>query len=290
MSEAHSPVIAGYFERIRRYPVLDRDEELGLARAAAGGHGEARDQLVRANLGFVVRVARQYRNLGLPFEDLLNEGNMGLVIAARRFDPERGVRFITWAVWWIRKTILVALAQRATLIRIPHYQRQRLREIRRAERQLRGELGRRPCREEVSEHLGTDAERLERCLGRRVRTLSLDEPPGDAEGVPLSSVLADAREPGAEAGMIRRELERRLHEAVAELPGLDRAVLVRRYGLEGDAPLVLREIGVELGLSRERVRQIEVRAKARLARILVRRGDAPAGLVDPRSPHRRDAA
>jgi RNA polymerase primary sigma factor len=288
MREPESQLIAAYFEEVRRHGLLDRQSELELARAAVRGDAAARDDLVRANLGFVVRVARQYRNFGLPFEDLLNEGNVGLLLAAQRFDPERGVRFITWAVWWIRKTILIALAHRSSLIRVPHYQRQRLTEIGRAERGLRGELGRLPRREELSARLGTDAQRVERCLGRRVRTLSLDDP-HDEKGTPLAALLPDTRSPRPDEDLIRRERHERLHAALGKLPALDRSVLVRRHGLGGEPPLVLREIGDELGLSRERVRQIEARAKARLARILARRNERPgrAGAVGGR---RRAAA
>jgi RNA polymerase primary sigma factor len=247
------------------------------------GSTTERDRLVVGNLAFVVRIAHDYRGLGVAFEDLLAEGNLGLLEAARRFDPGSGVRFITYAVWWIRKRILAALDEQSSVVRTPCHHKKRMREARRVEDSLRLELGRDPRREEVAGRMSPGADRLERTLARHRRVVSLDREPHPGgrgrtllEGVPCPSGRVDD-------GLIHDELRDRLLDAVERLPGAERRVIRSRYGLGTEAARTLREIGLEMGLSRERVRQIECRAKDRLRRLIDRRADPARSDIMPAS-------
>ena len=145
-----SSVLARYFSEIRNYPLLSKEQEQTLAQKIKNGCKNSLQELIESNLSFVVKVASEYRNLGLPFEDLLNEGNVGLIEAAHRYDATKGTKFITYAIWWIRKSILKALSEHSNLVRVPTYQMKKVREIRDAENSLRRTLGRRPKREEIS--------------------------------------------------------------------------------------------------------------------------------------------
>ena len=262
-----------YLSEIRRRPSLSREEEVGLARRARDGNRQALNVLVEANLGFVVKIACEYRNLGLPLEDLLNEGNLGLLKAAERFDAERGNKFITFAVWWIRKSILGALNQHVSLIRIPENHRRKLRRIRDAERSLVRTLGRTPEREEIASELSHTPDEMDTTLRHDVRSRSLTDPVGPDSDTSLSDLLTDEAATGEE-NMLQREATALVTEALKELDPQERQVLGYRFGLHDRAPLVLREVGDLMGVSRERVRQIEVKATQRLRRILLRRMSA----------------
>ena len=262
-----------YLSEIRRRPSLSREEEVGLARRARDGNRQALNVLVEANLGFVVKIACEYRNLGLPLEDLLNEGNLGLLKAAERFDAERGNKFITFAVWWIRKSILGALNQHVSLIRIPENHRRKLRRIRDAERSLVRTLGRTPEREEVASELSHTPDEMDTTLRHDVRSRSLTDPIGPDSDTSLSDLLTDEAATGEE-NMLQREATALVTEALKELDPQERQVLGYRFGLHDRAPLVLREVGDLMGVSRERVRQIEVKATQRLRLILLRRMSA----------------
>ncbi|HNX19463.1 MAG TPA: sigma-70 family RNA polymerase sigma factor, partial [Acidobacteriota bacterium] len=153
-------VLSRYFSEIRAYPLLTKEQEQQLAHRVRKGDKDAFEHLVASNLSFVVKVASEYRNLGLPLEDLLNEGNLGLIEAARRYDPEKGTKFITYAIWWIRKAILKALAEQVNLVRVPTYQMKKVKQVREAEHTLRKELGRAPERHEISDRLDTTLKKV----------------------------------------------------------------------------------------------------------------------------------
>ncbi|MBT8208354.1 MAG: sigma-70 family RNA polymerase sigma factor, partial [Acidimicrobiia bacterium] len=159
-----STVLSQYFSEIRGYPLLTKEEEQALARSIQAGDRKALDDLVKSNLSFVAKVASEYRSLGMPFEDLLNEGNLGLIQAAQRFDPTKDNKFISYAIWWIRKAILKALSEKAHVVRMPYSQIKKIKEIRRAERSLQREHGRKPTREEISDHLERPVEKIDRVL------------------------------------------------------------------------------------------------------------------------------
>jgi len=268
---ARGSILSRYFTEIRNYPLLTREDEQRLAREIRAGHQWARDELVRANLSFVAKVASEYRSCGIPFEDLLNEGNLGLIEAASRFDPDKNNKFISYAIWWIRKAILKALAERSHVVRMPYSQIKKVKEIRKAERELQGSLGRRPNREEISGHLSRSMRKVDRVLQYGVHETSLDEGVGEGEDTPLSELLRGGEERSAEQRLLEREMIDGIGEAFCQLTNQQKTVLAYRYGVLGERALTLQETGARMGVSRERVRQIENQAKERMRRLFRRR-------------------
>ena len=232
-----------YLAEIRPYRHLDRKEEITLGRRARRHVDEAARSLVESNLKFVVRIALEYRNRGLPLADLISEGNLGLLIAASHFDPDRGLRFITYASWWIRKRILAALVDHASLIRVPAYR------FRKFARSRAGSGSR-----ERSPKLQID---------------SLDEAPG--EDPYLRESLTDAWAPSPEEIAARNESLELLHHGWSRLDPREQAILEWRFGISGAEVLTLKEVGRRMGITRERVRQIQVHALSLLRRQMTRR-------------------
>jgi len=263
-SRARKSVLSKYFSEIRQYPLLSKEEEKDLARDIRKGSRSAINELVQSNLSFVAKVASEYRNLGMPFEDLLNEGNVGLIEAAHRFDGNRDTKFISYAIWWIRKSILKALAEQTTTVRLPYSQMKKVKEIRKAERTLRDQLNRKPTREEISAHLQKNVEKIDKVLQHGVHEVSLDEPTGEDQGTPLAERIMDREKPSVEEGMLEREMVHGVAEAFEYLNEQQRTVISFRFGLNGHPTLTLQSTGDEMGLSRERVRQIECQAKEKM--------------------------
>lgn len=270
-SSDRGSLLARYFSEIREYPLLTKDEEMDLAVAVRNGCARSLNELVESNLSFVVKVASEYRNFGIPFEDLLNEGNIGLIEAARRYDASKGTKFITYAIWWIRKSILKALSEHSTLVRVPNYQMKKLREIRETEKSLRRELGRRPDRDEISAQLDRSVQKIDQALQFQLREMSLDDKVGRDRDTPISDYLVDSDSISPEEDLISREANSLVAEAMRHLSPQERTVVTWRFGLAGGPPLTLKEIGHEMGISRERVRQIECQAKARLKKLFARK-------------------
>jgi RNA polymerase primary sigma factor len=256
-------LLARYFAEIRKYPLLNKDQEVSLARRVEEGSQKALNELIQSNLGFVVKVASEYRNLGIPFEDLLNEGNLGLIAAARRYDRSKGTKFITYAVWWIRKSILRALSEHS-LVRVPSYQMKQVKEVRDAERQLRRDLGRKPRRDEICEQIDASIVRVDEILQLNQRELSLDDKIGKERDTPIVDYLVDSDVVTVEDTLISQENNRLIQHALSVLTPQEQMVIIHRFGLAGSRALTLKEIGGRMGISRERVRQIEAHAKTRL--------------------------
>ena len=269
-------VLSRYFSEIRAYPLLTKEQEQQLAHRVRKGDKDAFEHLVASNLSFVVKVASEYRNLGLPLEDLLNEGNLGLIEAARRYDPEKGTKFITYAIWWIRKAILKALAEQVNLVRVPTYQMKKVKQVREAEHTLRKELVRAPERHEISDRLDTTLKKVDQTLQVHSKEVSLDDTVGKEKKTPVSDYLIDQDSESPEENLIRREGTSLVGDALQHLSEQEQIVVRHRFGLDGCPILTLKEIGEQMGVSRERVRQIETQAKARLRRLFNR----------PRAPHR----
>jgi RNA polymerase primary sigma factor len=256
--------------RAETSPVQPTSPGTGMrARADSTARGRKKfDDLIQSNLSFVAVIAGEYRNLGLPFDDLLNEGNIGLIEAAYRFDPGRGTKFITYAVWWIRRGILRALADQSRLVRLPDYQRKEFRRIRDAETSLGRELGRPPDTSEISERLSRSIESIGRMRQSQLPELAIDAPVRIGETQPISDLLADKVLPNPEDAVIRAQALQLVGRSFSLLSPREREVLRYRYGLGGAPGLSLSKVGKRLGLSGERVRQIETDAIARLRKMI----------------------
>lgn len=267
-----SSLLSRYFLEIRDYPLLTKEQEQSLAKKVKRrGCKRSLNGLIESNLSFVVKVASEYRNLGLPFEDLLNEGNLGLIEAAHRYDASKGTKFITYAIWWIRKSILKALSEHSNLVRVPTYQMKKVREIREAENSLRRSLGRKPKREEISERLERSLSKIDQVLQFHLREVSLDDKVGKERDTPIADYLVADGSISAEDDLIKREANSLVSEAMARLSEQEQMVIAYRFGIAGGAALTLKEIGQIMNISRERVRQIECQAKSRLRKIFTRR-------------------
>jgi RNA polymerase primary sigma factor len=283
MRDAHekSSILSQYFSEIRNYPLLTKDEEKHLARDIQRGSREALHELVESNLSFVAKVAAEYRSLGLPFEDLLNEGNVGLIEAAQRFDATKDTKFISYAIWWIRKSILKALSEQSHTVRLPYSQMKKVKEIRKADRALRKVLGRRPTREEISRHLDKSVAKIDRVLQHTAHEVSLDEPMGEEQDTSLAECIVDDGRPSPEGRLLDHELTHGVGEVFRSLNDQQQAVIAHRFGLNGEPPLTLQETGERMGLSRERVRQIECQAKERMRKAFQRLRSVDAPLRRP---------
>jgi len=266
-----------YLKEISRIPLLTREREQEVARRVRAGDAAAKQRMVEANLRLVVQVARRYFNRGLPLPDLIEEGNIGLLRAVEKFDPDRGLRFSTYAVWWIRQAIVRALANQARTIRLPVHVELLLGRYAREQQRLQQELQRQPTEDELARALNTSvAEVRELEEVRRQQPVSLDAPASGESGR-LADVVADGT-PDPEGATVGRLLRERANLAglLDDLAANERTVLRRRFGLEGDPPETLAEIGKRLGMSRERVRQIEAAGLRKLRALLRARGVDPA--------------
>ena len=262
--------LSRFFADMRRYPRLSKERERSVATNVRLGDTPALHELVQSNLAFVVKVASQYRNFGVPFEDLLNEGNVGLLEAAKRYDPTKDNKFVTYAIWWIRKSILQALTEQS-VVRVPPYQMRRVREIQETESALQRALGRRPAREEVSERLERSVAKVDEVLQFATRSVSLDEKLGRDREVSLADLLVDDRASSPEDELLRLEAHQLVTDALRHLNKREREVILLRHGIADERPLTLQETGDRMRLSRERIRQIEGEAKERLRRFFARR-------------------
>lgn len=253
-----------YFREISRYPLIDRDEEARLARGIRRGEEEALDKLVRSNLRFVVSVSKKYRNRGVPLPDLINEGNLGLMRAARRFDETKGIRFVTYAVWWIRQAILQALAEQSRIVRVPVNRAGQLHRIARRKAELAQELGREPTASEIAKGMDLRTEEVEQVIAVASSHLSLDAPMFPGDGSSLLDSLPDSVSPGPDEETFEKALTDSLETALSTLEERESGILRRYFGLGNRLPMSLEEIGSEMGITRERVRQIKEKALTRL--------------------------
>lgn len=261
--------LACYLKEIRRCDLLTKEREYDLAvRFRATGCRQSRNELLTSNLRFVVKIANEYRDLGMPIEDLLCEGNLGLIEAVERYDPSRGTKFTTYAAWWIRKAILLALGEQSGPVRKPRNHHRRVREIHDAEENLRRVLGRGPRREELSGQLSRSVASIDRTLMRDMKEVCLDDT--TAAGNPLSGSLPDPHAASPEEEMVQRDMYEFVQTAVNQLKAQERVVISLRFGIGSDRPHTLSEIGSAIGVSRERVRQVEQRATLRLRKIYSR--------------------
>jgi RNA polymerase nonessential primary-like sigma factor len=264
-------LLALYLRDIGKVPLLSPEQEQDLARRVQAGDAAAERQLTEANLRLVVRVARRYLNRGLSLLDLIEEGNLGLLHAVRKFQPGRGTRFSTYAVWWIRQAVTRALANQARMIRLPVHVELLLGRYAKKKNALTQELGRAPTSEEIARALGQPLEEIEHLERVSQRPVSLDAPAGLDGGGTLQDVVKDDEPlPGGLAAALRARDD--LAGVLQDLPDQERTVISLRFGLSGEPPLTLEAIGKRLGVTRERVRQVQVAALERLRRLLATRG------------------
>ena len=256
-----------YLKEISAYPLIDRDEEGQLACRIRRGDREALEKLVNSNLRFVVSIAKKYQNQGVALSDLINEGNLGLIRAAEKFDETRGVKFISYAVWWIRQAILQALAEQSRIVRVPLNRAGELHRIGKRSSALVQELGREPTVGELAEGLEVEAEELYKTMSIAMAHLSLDAPLVPGEDNKLLDYLPDEYRPGPEQEAFDKALKNNVEEALSTLKPREAKILRLYYGLDGEEAMTLEEIGQQLGVTRERVRQIKERALARLRHV-----------------------
>ncbi|MEA4861202.1 RNA polymerase sigma factor SigA [bioreactor metagenome] len=258
-------ILSIYLKEINRIALLTPEEELALARRAQQGDQFARQRMIEANLRFVVNVAKKYQNQGLPLSDLINEGNIGLMTALEKFDPEKGYHFISYAVWWIRQAIMKAINEKSRAVRLPLNRTNELLQIQKAQRSLMKDLSTEdPSMEEIGELSGFDAQHVSNLLSISRELVSLDAPVfNDGSASNIGDFIEDDTQ-NPEQSLIDQSLKDDVASLLATLSDKEREIIELRFGLAGKNPMSLKEIGELYNLTKERIRQIEKKALERL--------------------------
>ena len=259
-----SQALDKYFQEIGKVALLTAEQEIELAIKIRQGDAQALEKLTKANLRFVVSVAKQYQNQGLSLGDLINEGNLGLIKAARRFDETRGFKFISYAVWWIRQSIMQALAEQSRIVRLPLNRVGALNRIGKAYSNLEQEYEREPSPEELAEELEMNVDDVSEAMTLSARHLSMDAPFSQSEENRLLDVLENEELPAPDTTLMSESLKEEVERALSKLDAREAEVIRLYFGFGTDEPLTLEEIGERFNLTRERVRQIKEKAIRRL--------------------------
>ncbi|PCJ48848.1 MAG: RNA polymerase sigma factor RpoS [Gammaproteobacteria bacterium] len=261
-----------YLKEIGAAPLLTAEEEVYFSRKVQKGHLPSRQRMIESNLRLVVKISRRYLNRGLALLDLIEEGNLGLIRAVEKFDPERGFRFSTYATWWIRQTIERAIMNQTRTIRLPIHIVKELNIYLRASRQLAQELDHFPSADEIAEKVQVDVKAVNRLLGLNNRVTSMDVPFSGDKGSSLQDTISDEQTLDPSEKLQISKVKSKIEKWLLQLSDRQCEVLARRFGLLGFHPDTLEHVGEEIGLTRERVRQIQVEALKRLKEILTRQG------------------
>ena len=265
MTSADENVLSLYLKEINKIPLLTRSQEENLARAAAKGEQSAKDQLIRANLRFVVNVAKKYQNQGLPLSDLISEGNIGLINAIERFDVEKGYHFISYAVWWIRQAILKAICEKSRMIRLPLNRANELVQIEKVRKDVQAEGGSRSETEEIARRLDADPDHVAELVNISRDLVSLDTPVySEKDSSLLGDFVEDRRHPAPDEMTVQNSLRADINGVLDTLSRKESEIIQYRFGLNGNRPMSLKEIGGRYRLTKERIRQIEKKALKRL--------------------------
>jgi RNA polymerase primary sigma factor len=264
-----------YLREIGRVKLLTPKEEITLARRIRRGDKRAREQMITANLRLVVKIARDYEGLGLPLLDLINEGNIGLMKGVQRFDPSKGAKLSTYASWWIKQAVRRALSNQSKTIRLPVHVVDKMTHIRKAEVKLRETLDREPTDEEVADDLGLNARRVRQYREASRTPVSLDSPISTDDTTAISEIVADANAAAPFDEIVKHNDNQLVQEVLATLEARESRILAMRFGLDNGRPKTLEEVGERLGVTRERIRQIQEQALQKM-RVKIENRDRPA--------------
>ena len=270
----HDSNLKIYLREISRTPLLTPEEEVKLARRIKRGDKAARAQMINANLRLVVKIAQDYSGYGLPLNDLISEGNIGLMKAVERFDPKKGGKLSTYAAWWIKQSIKRALANQSKTIRLPVHMVDKIAKMRRISTMLAEVLGREPTDEELAEEIGLPRRKLAMLKQASQRPTSLDAPVNEGEATEYGEIIGDERAENPLDALSDKNLHGELDGLLAVLDKRERRIIDERFGLTGKTPMTLEEVGREFGVTRERIRQLQNVALAKMRKAL-RRKDKP---------------
>jgi len=262
-----------YLREIGKTALLTREEEVQLADRIKNGDREARAHMIKANLRLVVKIAQDYANYGLPLLDLISEGNIGLMKAVERFDPNKGGKLSTYAAWWIKQSIKRALANQSKTIRLPVHMVDKISKMRRVAMVLSEELGREPTDEELSEEIGIDRAKLSHLKSAALRPASLDAPIGDDDSTQFGEIIGDEKALTPLELLSHKNMHMQLDDLLEVLDERERKIVDARFGLAGQKPKTLEEVGQEFGVTRERIRQLQNIALKKLRRALQKKED-----------------
>ncbi len=265
MSRLDTGSLSVYLREIKEIPLLTREEEVQVAIGAKGGSKEAKDKLIVANLRFVVNVAKHYQNNSLSLSDLISEGNLGLITAVDKFDVDKGYHFISYAVWWIRQSILKAIYEKTRMIRLPLNRANELVQIEKAKKDIEKYKESEAGIEEIADYLDIDKSRVTELINASKDIVSLETPlSSENDANTISDLIKDSKGENPERVIINRKLEESIEEVLSTLSEKESKVIKYRFGLEGERPQSLKEIGDKYNLTKERIRQIEKKALSRL--------------------------
>ena len=262
-----------YLQEIGRIPLLTPQQEIELAEKIKKGDAEARERMINSNLRLVVTIAHDYANLGLPLLDLISEGNIGLTKAVERFDPAKGAKLSTYAMWWIKQSIKRALANQSKTIRVPVHLVDKVAKVRRVSLQMSDELGREPTDDELGEEIGIASDKVARLKSVGIRPASLDAPIGDDDSTKFGEMIGDEDAQTPFELLRDKNLRGEVDSLIEALDDREKKIISQRFGLDGGQPKTLEDVSKDFGVTRERIRQLQNIALAKLRRALSKKED-----------------